>query len=140
MRGACFVVLFGSVFLGCDDGVTPALANFRFDGAAEDSPTVLLLSVDFHDGDGDLANGDLQTFIDLKPTSLGSLPLLPLFLESDVPLTATDGTLEFVLELSFGQSGVPDDGATFELGARVTDEGGNTSPTQTIKLRLDSAI
>ena len=39
----------------CDDGFTPSLSNFTYDGPARDSPTVLLLSTDFHDGDGNLA-------------------------------------------------------------------------------------
>lgn len=121
---------------GCDDGVTPSLSNFRFDGPAEDSPLVLLLSVDFHDGDGDLGTGTLETFIDQRPTSAGALELTPLFLESDLDLKATDGTLEFVLELTFGAT-APESGSTFTLGCRASDEAANTSSTQEIKLALD---
>lgn len=120
---------------GCDDGVTPALSNFTFDGPAEDSPLVLLLSVDFHDGDADLSGGSLETFIDQKPTSAGALSLTPLFLESALPLSSTDGTLQFVLELAFGDS-PPASGSTFVLGCRATDAGDHTSSTQEIKIKL----
>ena len=122
--------------LGCDDGVTPALSNFRFDGPAEDSPLVLLLSVDFHDGDGDLGQGKMETFIDQSPTSAGALELTSLFLEGDLALDATDGTLPFVLELAFGNE-VPPSGSTFTLGCRATDLAQNSSSTQEIKLALD---
>lgn len=121
---------------GCDDGVTPQLSDFRFDGAAEDSPLVLLLSVDFHDGDGDLSGGSMETFIDQQSTSAGALDLTTLFLENDVGFGANDGTLGFVLELAFG-SGLPESGSTFTLGVRATDAAQNTSSTQEIKIKLE---
>lgn len=126
------VGLFG---LGCDDGVTPTLSNFRFDGPAEDSPLVLLLSVDFHDGDGDLAAGVMETFIDDRVTNAGALGLTTLFLESGLSPAATDGTLRFVLELAFGVD-APDPGASFRLGVRATDGLLHTSSTQQITLKL----
>ncbi|MDP2342507.1 MAG: hypothetical protein Q8O67_16240 [Deltaproteobacteria bacterium] len=121
--------------LGCDDGVTPALSGFRFDGPAEDSPLVLLLSVDFHDGDGDLSEGLMETFIDDRPTSAGPLSLTTLFLESGVALGATDGTLRFVLELAFGVD-APESGASFGLGVRATDPLLHTSSTQELTLKI----
>jgi hypothetical protein len=124
-----------SALSGCDDGVTPILSNLRFDGPAKDSATVLLLSVDFHDSTGDLGNGALETFIDSTPTSAGALDLVPIFLRSDVPIDATDGTLQFVLELSLGAS-PPPSGTTFHLGVRATDVAGNTSSTVEIPLTL----
>jgi hypothetical protein len=119
----------------CDDGVTPALSDFRFDGPAEDSPLVLLLSVDFHDGDGDLSDGVMETFIDDRPTSAGALSLTTLFLESGVALGSTDGTLRFVLELAFGAD-APESGASFGLGVRATDGLQHTSSTQGITLKI----
>jgi hypothetical protein len=128
---ACLAV----VGAGCDDGYTPTLSDLRYDGPAPDSATVLLLSTDFRDGDGDLGTGFLETFIDGDPTSAGPLDLLPIFLRSDVPVSATEGRLEFVLELSLGAT-PPPSGAAFELGVRATDAVANTSATETIRLTL----
>ena len=133
--GAVFCAV-SALGAGCDDGVTPALSNFRFDGAAEDSPLVLLLSVDFHDGDGDLSGGAMETFIDQEPPSAGALDLTTLFLENGVGLGANDGTLGFVLELAFGAT-LPESGSTFTLGVRATDAAKHTSPTQEIKIKLE---
>ena len=128
---AGFVVVLG----GCGDGVTPVLDDFRFDGPAPDSATVLLLSADFRDGDGDLGTGFLETFIDDEPTSAGPLELLPIFVRSDLPANATEGTLRFVLELSLGAT-PPPSGATFSLGARVTDADGRSSAVRAVRLQL----
>lgn len=132
---ALLLLCLGLVAAGCDDGVTPILSSFRFDGPAEDSPLVLLLSVDFHDGDGDLADGVMETFIDDRPTSAGALGLTNLFLESGVAPGATDGTLRFVLELAFGVN-APAPGASFTLGVRATDGRQHSSSTQEITLQI----
>lgn len=124
-----------AVVAACDDGFSPALSNLRFDGPAKDSATVLLLSVDFHDGDGDLGRGTLATFIDGEPTSAGALDLLPIFLRSGLPVNATEGTLQFVLELALGAS-PPPSGTTFHLGVRATDIAEHTSATDEIPLTL----
>ncbi len=116
----------------------PALSNLSFNGPAPDSSVVLLLSVDFEDDDGDLSKGDLTTFINQRPTSAGALPLLPIFLQSGLDEGATDGTLDFVLELSFSASNPPASGSSFTLGARASDGAGHTSGTQEIKLRLEN--
>jgi hypothetical protein len=132
------LVLFGvSVWSGCDDGVTPSLHDFRFDGQSPDSATVLLLSTGFHDGDGDLAGGVMESFIDGRPTSAGAQDLLPMFLLSGVPENATEGRLQFALELSVRSSEAPPSGTTFRLGIRVTDEAENPSSTREITLRLE---
>jgi hypothetical protein len=119
----------------CDDGFKPSLSNFAFDGQARDSPTVLLLSTDFHDGDGDLGQGTLETFIDSRPTNAGNLALPTLFAQSGLDLSATDGDLQFVLEVNLGESS-PASGSTFKLGVRATDAAGNSSPTSEITLQL----
>ena len=120
----------------CGDGKTPVLSNLHYDGPAPDSPLVLLLSVDFADVDGDLSRGFMETFIDQRPTSAGSQPLLPVFLQNKIAESATTGTLHFVLELTFSDQ-IPASGTTFTLGARASDHADNTSSTQEIKLRLD---
>ncbi len=125
------------VLCACGDGRTPALTRFSLDGQAEDSPLVLLLSLDFEDDVGDLAAGRLDTFINQRATSVGSLDLLPIFLRSDVEPDALSGSLHFVLELSFSD-GPPANGTTFTLGARATDGAGNVSDMQEIKLSLES--
>ena len=130
-----FLLAACAVVGGCDDGFSPSLSNLRYDGPARDSATVLLLSVDFHDGDGDLGRGRLGTFIDGEPTSAGALDLLPIFLRSDLAANATDGTLGFVLELSIGAS-PPPSGTTFHLGVRATDVAGHASSTVEIPLTL----
>lgn len=133
-----FVVVVGlGGLVGCDDGFTPSLSEFRFDGQSPDSATVLLLSTGFHDGDANLAGGHMESFIDGRPTSAGDQPLLPMFLLSDVAENATDGRLEFVLELNVTEGEAPPAGTTFRLGIRVTDEALNTSATREITLRLE---
>ena len=120
----------------CDDGVTPSLHDFRFDGQSPDSSSVLLLSTGFHDGDGDLVGGNMETFIDARPTSAGALELRPIFGFSDLADNATEGRLEFVLELNVAAGEAPPVGTTFRLGIRVSDAQRNTSPTSEITLRL----
>jgi hypothetical protein len=120
---------------GCGDGVTPSLTGFRYDGPSPDSATVLLLSTEFHDGDGDLSGGFLESFVDSRPTGAGLQELLPIFLLSDVAQDATDGRLQFVLELS-ASADEPPAGASFRLGIRVTDAAGHASPTSDIRLRV----
>jgi hypothetical protein len=119
----------------CGDPETPRLSSLHFDGQAPDSPLVLLLSIAFEDADGNLGQGDLETFINQKATSAGALDLLPIFLQSDVDPSSTEGLLHFVLELSFNEE--PQSGTSFTLGARAVDEAKNTSSTQEIKLRLE---
>lgn len=133
LSGPCLLL----ALCACPDGQTPALSHLSFDGQAPDSPVVLLLSVAFEDDIGDLSDGVLDTFINQRATSAGSLDLLPIFLRSDIEPDATSGTLHFVLELSFNDN-VPDDGTTFTLGARATDSAGNASTMQEIKLRLEN--
>jgi hypothetical protein len=130
------VIACGAACTGGAGGPVPAIANLTYDGPAPDSPLVLLLSVDFTDDDGDLSGGVLDTFINQRPTSAGPLQLLPIFIESHLDAHATSGTLDFVLELSFGDD-PPASGSTFTLGARATDGADNTSGTQEIKLRLE---
>ena len=83
MRATCLFFACLHV-LACGDGVTPVLSDLAFEGQAVDSPLVLLLRVDFNDPDADLADGHLETFINKRATSAGQLPLLPLYLQSDL--------------------------------------------------------
>jgi len=137
MHRPALVLVAATLWSGCDDGVTPSLNDFRFDGQSPDSATVLLLSTGFHDGDGDLAGGVMESFIDGRPTSAGAQDLLPMFLLSDVPENATEGRLQFVLELSVSSGEAPPPGTTFRLGIRVTDEAENPSSTREITMRLE---
>lgn len=137
-RLLCLVLIgcAGLTAAACGEPGHPALSNLRFNGQAQDSPLVLLLSFDFRDDDGDLSEGVLETFINQRATSAGPLPLLPLFLTSGLDDDATSGTIDFVLELSFTDE-PPASGTTFALGARASDAQNNTSSTQEIRLRLD---
>ena len=129
-------VLLTAALTGCGDPRTPQLSNLRLDGQAPDSPLVLLLSFDFADDDGDLAEGVLDTFINSEPTSAGPLTLLPIFISSDLDLDAASGHLDFVLELSFADP-PPPSGSTFTMGARATDGANHTSTTQEVRLKLE---
>lgn len=129
-------LLVGAPLAGCGDPSTPQISSLRLDGQAPDSPLVLLLSFDFADDDADLADGVLDTFINSEPTSAGPMPLLPIFITSDVEPQATAGHLEFVLELSFADP-PPPSGSTFTMGARVTDGANHTSTTQEVRLKLE---
>ena len=120
----------------CDDGFTPSLSNFKFDGPARDSPTVLLLSADFHDGDGNLGGGQLETFIDARPTGAGALEMAPIFAQSGLDQDAKDGELQFVLELNVARE-PPPSGSKFKLGIRATDEAFNSSSTSEITIQID---
>ena len=130
------LLLTALVAMGCG-GKSPSLSNLTYDGPAPDSSLVLLLSVTFADDEGDLAGGQLDTFINQQPTSVGPLKLLPIFIGSDVDAHATDGTLDFVLELAF-QDEIPPSGSTFTLGVSVVDGAQNTSETEELKLRLQN--
>lgn len=132
----CLPALLTAALAGCGDGRTPQLSNLTLDGQAPDSPLVLLLSLDFADDDGDLADGVLDTFINSEPTSAGPMPLLPIFISSDVEPGADRGHLEFVLELSFADP-APATGSTFTMGARATDGDNRTSTTQEVRLKLE---
>ncbi|HEY1099282.1 MAG TPA: hypothetical protein VGF99_10145, partial [Myxococcota bacterium] len=93
-------VLAAIVAGGCSDGFTPSLHNFTYDGLAPDSSTVLLLSVDFEDPDGNLGGGLMESFLDGRPTGAGDLELAPMFSQTGLPLDAKSGDLQFVLELN----------------------------------------
>ncbi len=134
--GALLSVVCAVAAAGCGDGRTPRLGGLHLDGQAPDSPLVLLLSFDFVDDDGDMADGVLDTFINGTPTSAGPMPLLPMFVASDLEPGETQGHLEFVLELSFADP-PPPSGASFTLGARATDGANNTSTTQELRLKLE---
>lgn len=121
--------------VGCDDGFTPSLRNFKFDGAARDSPTVLLLSTDFYDGDGNLGGGVLETFIDQRPTGAGALEMAPLFAQSGLQQDDNEGDLQFVLELNVNAS-PPASGSKFKLGIRATDADFNSSSTSEITIAI----
>lgn len=139
VRGPLFA-LSASLALGaCGDPRIPSIKDLRYDGQAKDSPLVILMSLDFEDADGDLADGTLQAFIDGQVVfDEGSPPaLLPLFARADLASDATSGTLGFVLELSFGGGEPPPAGTVFSVGARLTDAEGHTSSTEETRLKVE---
>jgi hypothetical protein len=147
MKKTATISLLVAALAACSDGHTPSLTSLHFDGVSPDSTLVLLLSTTFEDPDGDLATCPaaspprsdicvLDTFINEKPTSAGPLQLFPMFVQAGLPSTATEGTLHFVLELSF-DGPPPASGSTFTLGARVSDAQQNTSATNEIHLKLE---
>lgn len=134
LLGLSALSLFG---LACDadDGRTPRVEELRFDGQAPDSELVLLFTAHIVDPDGDVGDGNLQTFINRSPSALGALPLRPLFLMNEVPLDATDCEIGFALELAL--NGDPQPGTRFELGVRAVDVAGNASELASVELELN---
>jgi hypothetical protein len=132
----CAVALAASCVV--DDGVTPRLSSLSFDGQAPDSTLVLLMSVHFEDGDGDLGGGSLETFINGTATTAGPIPFLSMFVQNGVPLDATEGDLDFVLELAFDEDEAdwPKAGSSFKLGTRATDVADHVSSTEQVTLSL----
>ena len=123
------------VACGPADGRTPRVEELRYDGQAPDSELVLLFTAHLTDPDGDLGDGDLETFINRSPSALGALALRPLFLFNGVPLDATEGEIEFSLELAL--PGEPQRGTRFELGVRAVDAAGNVSNIESVELELN---
>ncbi len=135
--GAALSLMLASAACG-GDGVTPRLSGLTFNGQAPDSTLVLLMSVHFEDEDGDLGDGALETFINGAATDAGPIPFLSMFVQNGVPLDATEGDLDFVLELAFDDDEAewPKTGSTFKLGTRATDIEGHTSSTEQVTLSL----
>ncbi len=130
------ILAFGSA---CGDGVTPELRALRYLGQAPDSTAVLLFELDFFDGDGDLGDGLLETFIGQRTSELGALDLTPIFARSDLDVDATEGTLDVVVELAFPRDEpLPADGSTFDLGFRAIDAAQRTSNLVQVGLTLNS--
>lgn len=132
------LVATGLLLAACptSDGVSPELTDLRLRGQAPDNPLVMLMEADFIDPDGDLSGGFLETYLDGASTSLGELSLYPIFVDSDLPLDATEGLLDFVLELALSPTQLPTSGAEFSLGLRATDEDGHESPLQEVRIRI----
>ena len=130
-------VLMGTLLLsGCpNDIVSPRINELTFVGQAPDAPSVLIFQVDFEDPDGDLGDGVLETFINSRPSGIGLLELNSIFLFSELPLDATRGSFDFVIEVSFDEDTPA--GASFEFGARLLDSSENNSSTTTINLKLE---
>lgn len=136
MRAAFLAALLGVlVASACSDEHAPRLHDLSFAGQAPESDLVLIFTVGFEDPDGDLGRGVLETFVNERPSGLGPLSLEPIFLWSRVPLDATFGEIEFVLELSLDEA--PSDGTEFKLGVRVLDEQAHVSNVADIVLRVE---
>lgn len=121
--------------LGCGDEVTPELRALRFIGQSPTSTAVLLFEIDFYDGDGDLDQGILETFIGQRTSGLGALDLTPIFARSQLEPGAVEGTLQVVVELALPRDEpLPDDGSSFDLGFRAQDGAGRTSNLAQVNL------
>jgi hypothetical protein len=136
MTRILWLALVLTLLSACGDGVTPQLTRFSFTGQAPDSPLVLLFDVDFIDGDGDLARGGLETFIDDRATSLGVISLVPIFIQNELPENATEGTLGIVLELSLSEATLPPSGTEFEMSIRVVDAANHVSNEPAVSLEI----
>jgi hypothetical protein len=122
--------------MGCDPPPpAPRITALRYDGQAPDSTLVLLFSLDFEDDEGDLGEGSMETFINNRVAGLGLSSLRPMFLQSDVDLDATAGTLHFVVELAF--AGAPERGSSFSVGVRLADNEDHVSRTVDTTLHIE---
>lgn len=129
------VLMFAISTAGCGDEVTPELRALRYLGQSPTSTAVLLFEIDFYDGDGDLDQGVLETFIGQRTSGLGALDLTPIFARSQLEAGTTEGTLQVVVELALPRGEpLPDDGSSFDLGFRAQDGAGRTSNLSQVTL------
>lgn len=122
---------------GCVESEAPRIVDFRYDGQAPDSPSVLLFSLDFEDLDRDLGGGVMETFVDGRASGLGQVALGPIFRWSETPLDASEGSLEFVLELAI--ENVPETNRSFTVGVRLIDSLTHVSQPSEIRLSIEDA-
>ncbi len=134
MRKSAWALGVVGALAACGDPAAPHIDSFRFDGQAEDSPSVLLFSLSFLDDDGDLGGGVLETFVNGRASGLGPLSLERIFLWNALPLDARAGRLDLVMQLS-GEA--LDDQQVFEVGVRAIDELGHVSEPASVRLRAE---
>lgn len=120
---------------GCPESGAPRILDFRYDGQAPDSPSVLLFSLDFEDLERDLGAGVMETFVDGRASGLGQVELAPIFRWNETPLDASAGSLEFVLELAI--ENVPESNRTFSVGVRLVDQLSNVSLPREVQLSIE---
>lgn len=121
--------------VGCPESGAPRIVDFRYDGQAPDSPSVLLFSLDFEDLEQDLGAGVMETFVDGRASGLGQVALAPIFRWNDTPLDASEGSLEFVLELAI--ENVPETNRSFRVGVRLIDQLSNVSLPSEVQLSIE---
>lgn len=119
---------------GCLESEAPRIIDFRYDGQAPDSPSVLLFSLDFEDIGRDLGQGVMETFVDGRASGLGQIELAPIFRWNEIPLDAPAGSLEFVLELAI--ENVPDANRSFSVGVRLVDQLLHVSMPSEVRLSI----
>lgn len=121
------------------DANSPWLTNLRYDGQAQDNALVLLMSVDFEDGDGDLGVGELHPLVNGEESGEEPLLLKSIFALSDLALNATQGRLAFNFEvlMDLDPQYRPDPGSTFDIGVEMLDAAGNKSNHPSLYMRID---
>jgi len=110
----------------------PRIDRLRFLQQEPTAPADLQFALEFVDGDGDLAGGELELFIQERSTATRSLAEL---FDSQSPPMAPDvtrGTLEFVARL---QPDIPV-GATVRVGVELIDGAGRRSNQPSVELRV----
>jgi len=112
------------------------LSELTFIGQAQASPAVLLFTVDFQDSNGDLGEGATQFLLNSEETGLDPLSNQAVFLANDLPFDATQGTLEFVVELAFDDESLVTEQEEFEFSVKMNDAAGYDSNTVHVTLLL----
>jgi hypothetical protein len=137
MRGSLMgVSCIAFVLAACGAQEAPVLSEFTFVGQAQESPSVLLFTVDFQDSDGDLGDGATQFLLNGEQTDLEPLSNQAVFLANELPLDARQGTLEFVVELAFDDESLAAEQEEFEFSVKMNDAAGYDSNAVHVTLLL----
>ena len=133
----CLAGVFGNT--ACGNSNAPVLSNLSYLGQSEDSPMVLLFTVDFSDLNGNLGTGSTEYFLDGQLTLAEGVDNQTLFLANNLDFEATEGTINFVLELMIGEDSSSTTQEEFEFAVQMRDAEGYESNREVLTLQLTLA-
>jgi len=100
---------------------------------------VLLFAVDFTDQNGDLGSGSTEYFLDGQMTMAEGVENQSLFLANQLDFGATEGTINFVLELMVETNNASSTEEEFEFAVQMRDAEGYESNRESLRLQLSMA-
>ena len=100
---------------------------------------VLLFTVDFSDLNGNLGTGSTEYFLDGQLTLAEGVDNQTLFLANNLDFEATEGTINFVLELMIGEDSSSTTQEEFEFAVQMRDAEGYESNREVLTLQLTLA-
>ncbi|MBL92165.1 MAG: hypothetical protein CMH56_10215 [Myxococcales bacterium] len=124
---------------GCGHENAPVLSKLTYLGQSEESPMVLLFAVDFTDQNGDLGSGSTEYFLDGQMTLAEGVENQSLFLANQLDFGATEGTINFVLELMVETNNASSTEEEFEFAVQMRDAEGYESNRESLRLQLSMA-